>query len=1387
MWRQLQLVLYVVCASSPVWCLPPPEPKPPMKPMPQPGPITPKSECRSMMDLVLVLDGSDSISTEDYQTQRVALNELVKGYHLGPKESRVGLVVYSSTIAQSVPLTDNRELLMQETINLVHPRDGTMTNLGIEKMIELFKDPVHGGRKDVPWICIVITDGQSKFPQRTFKQAENAKSLGINMFTVGISHFIDENELKKIATTPNQVLTLNTFDQLLVSLQSLMKVVCPCPALPILPNGYFDDGPRAIGATHTYGCDKGYQPIGKPTIECLPSSVWSNLEFSCVACPPPPPMMGNGRVLDGPQMVGTMREYKCADGYASPTPILSECVEGPEGPYWTEPSISCQACGPPHVPPNAYLEVMIKSAVVGERVVFHCNPGFIANGPVATICINMDGIPGWTKPVHGCIACDPPPKMPHMSPDKDGGVLVNTLRHYTCDPGYHPTGPIEAICMGEKGATFWKFNPHSCKSCPKPPMIPDAVLLEPGNTLVDTVREYQCLQGFQPTGPIKVVCAAGNGVTFWDGPHHRCVACTQPPVIPNTILDPVGDVLVGSVRTYQCLDKFVQTGSIQVGCITGNGGPMWTSPENVCITCENPPSLPNALLDLNGDNFVGAKRRYKCIDGFVGTKPGPIFIECLSEMIDQRGRAFWSQPSHECVSCPEPPPIEYAIIQPGMNLVGATRNYHCVDNYHATGDIHITCGPDGSWSKPQHTCSACGPTPDVPFADVLPGGYTIGSVREYVCRKGYVPDRKPIIRCLPGPAWSPREFECIACKEPYPVNFAVLEPGDGFVGTVRRYTCLPGFIETGPITSTCAVPSFQGPPPERINPDWSTPVHFCKDCGDPIPVANADILPGEKSVGSVAQYVCHKGFVPTGPANSFCMQNAEWTPVEFKCIACDQPPILEGAKVDQSTNVLVGTRRIYTCQNGFISTGPIEVTCSSKGAAEDFFKPEWVMDIKNHCKDCGAPPLVDNAYINIGPMTIGSNRSYACNNGFEMVGTETINCLPTGLWSQPTFSCNIRTTTTMSLPAPVKNDPSVCDNCRMLNGVGYTQHPHECSEYVQCYFSARGGIEAVYRKCPFGLFWDQGDLTCQPSDIVYCATDRCLTSPALQSHKYGGQKCGAYWDCNNGRSVPKCCDDGHRYVFGKGCVQDPDCHDICPWKDETQACDKRPVLDMTSYEQSLGNGLWVKMSCAPGTAYNIIDCECSLNTGILPGYVCRPELEMDFDDKQIRDKSGKNVYVFNDGVIPWEDAAYFNGSARLLINRFSNTDFHGHLVIKLRYKEQLTVPTANSLQALVTNGDCGDDPSIIVAKMPGYVLCGAKTTVPKSFALPTVDKEWKEVIYIHDEKNLEGKVCGASYKKWSLGPIQATHCGVQFGYGTKMENFVGLMDDLTALFRGNQT
>ena len=117
--------------------------------------------------------------------------------------------------------------------------------------------------------------------------------------------------------------------------------------------------------------------------------------------------------------------------------------------------------------------------------------------------------------------------------------------------------------------------------------------------------------------------------------------------------------------------------------------------------------------------------------------------------------------------------------------------------------------------------------------------------------------------------------------------------------------------------------------------------------------------------------------------------------------------------------------------------------------------------------------------------------------------------------------------------------------------------------------------------------------------------------------------------------------------------------------------------------------------------------------------MCRPELHLPFT-KGFADQSGRNVHVYQENVQIHNGSAFFDGSARIVINRFSNTEFRGDLVIKFRYNEILEGPTANKLQALVTNGDCGSDPSIIIAKMPGYVLLGAKTNRPKSFALPSL-------------------------------------------------------------------
>jgi hypothetical protein len=67
------------------------------------------------------------------------------------------------------------------------------------------------------------------------------------------------------------------------------------------------------------------------------------------------------------------------------------------------------------------------------------------------------------------------------------------------------------------------------------------------------------------------------------------------------------------------------------------------------LACPPPPSIPYTKLVPKGDNFVGHKRKYQCIKGFVTAKPGPIEIECIGEYLNNRGRAFWSPPSNDCI------------------------------------------------------------------------------------------------------------------------------------------------------------------------------------------------------------------------------------------------------------------------------------------------------------------------------------------------------------------------------------------------------------------------------------------------------------------------------------------------------------------------------------------------------------------------------------------------------------------------------------------------------------------------------------------------------------------------------------------------------------------
>ena len=89
------------------------------------------------------------------------------------------------------------------------------------------------GREGVPTVGIVVTDGISKDPGETKKQANLAKDMGVNMFAVGVARKIDYDELNAIASNKKQVVMVDSFDELAQNIGKLVKLVCPGKILQV--------------------------------------------------------------------------------------------------------------------------------------------------------------------------------------------------------------------------------------------------------------------------------------------------------------------------------------------------------------------------------------------------------------------------------------------------------------------------------------------------------------------------------------------------------------------------------------------------------------------------------------------------------------------------------------------------------------------------------------------------------------------------------------------------------------------------------------------------------------------------------------------------------------------------------------------------------------------------------------------------------------------------------------------------------------------------------------------------------------------------------------------------------------------------------------------------
>lgn len=162
------------------------------------------------MELVFVIDSSESVGPENYEIIKDFVNALVDRVTVGRNATRIGLVLYSLEVKLMFNLARyvSKQDIKQAIRNMPYMGEGTYTGTAIRKATQ---EAFYSSRVGVSKVAIVITDGQTdkREPVKLDIAVREAHAANIEMFALGIVNTSDPTqaeflrELNLIASDPD--------------------------------------------------------------------------------------------------------------------------------------------------------------------------------------------------------------------------------------------------------------------------------------------------------------------------------------------------------------------------------------------------------------------------------------------------------------------------------------------------------------------------------------------------------------------------------------------------------------------------------------------------------------------------------------------------------------------------------------------------------------------------------------------------------------------------------------------------------------------------------------------------------------------------------------------------------------------------------------------------------------------------------------------------------------------------------------------------------------------------------------------------------------------------------------------------------------------------------
>ncbi|MGH0126136.1 UNVERIFIED_CONTAM: hypothetical protein FKN15_073536 [Acipenser sinensis] len=177
-------------------------------------------------DIVMLIDGSQSISQEDFKVMQQFMKEVVSGFKIGKEDIRIGVAQFSTKPQKEFYLNELYSIVaIKDKIDSIKQLKQT-THIGEAlKFIRSYFQPSTGSRKSqsIPQNLLVITDGHSQ--DLVDEAADALRNENIDIFAIGVGH-INSFELLQIAGKPEHMFTVKNFNELENIKKRIVRNIC---------------------------------------------------------------------------------------------------------------------------------------------------------------------------------------------------------------------------------------------------------------------------------------------------------------------------------------------------------------------------------------------------------------------------------------------------------------------------------------------------------------------------------------------------------------------------------------------------------------------------------------------------------------------------------------------------------------------------------------------------------------------------------------------------------------------------------------------------------------------------------------------------------------------------------------------------------------------------------------------------------------------------------------------------------------------------------------------------------------------------------------------------------------------------------------------------------